>query len=103
MFTDELPFLRKPDCPTALQGFCVTLLGPTPRLNTILRFARKGVKPNLQYIESQKNVLNAYRAKVVALIKILEHVAQAPGPATAASRAAIWEAPAEPSDSRRIS
>jgi hypothetical protein len=53
-----------------------TLLGPRPQVNTIFGSGGTGVPYD---VEVQKNALIAYRAKIVALIEMLEGGVRVPG------------------------
>jgi hypothetical protein len=63
------PFLEKPFIPTILRESILTLLGPRPHLKTVSAYARIG---SMQHIEVQKLALIAYRAKIVAVMNVLE-------------------------------
>jgi len=68
--TIGLPFLQKPFTPTALRNSIETLLGPIPACEEDdAETCLDGVRNDL---EIQKAALIAYRAKVVALLDILE-------------------------------
>lgn len=60
---------RETDSLTTVRDFIRTLLGPRPHLNPILGSGESGA---MHDIERQKSELIAYRAKVGALIKMLE-------------------------------
>jgi hypothetical protein len=68
--TTSLPFLREPLIPTArLRASILTLLGPSPHLQNASTMARIGC---LHDVQAQKFALVAYKARVVAVMNILE-------------------------------
>jgi len=68
VFSFGLPFPQETDTAT-VRDLIRTLLGPRPRMNTVFGSDGNGV-PN--DIEVQKKALIAYRAKIVAVIDLLE-------------------------------
>ncbi len=76
MFAFGLPFPQKMDTPKSFRDFIRTLLGPRPHVNPPFGPAGSGAKHE---IELQKSALIAYRAKIVALIDILEGGVNVPG------------------------
>jgi hypothetical protein len=74
VFAFGLPFPQETDTPT-LRDSIRTLLGPKPQVKTIFEPAESGAPNN---IDIQKSALIAYRAKVVALMNILEGNVTAP-------------------------
>ena len=76
MFAFGLPFPQETDTRTTVRDSIRTLLGPRPRLNPILGSGGSGA---LHDIEHQKRELIVYRARIVALIEMLEGGAKVPG------------------------
>jgi hypothetical protein len=76
VFVFGLPFPQEIVTPTTIRDFIRTLLGQRPRLHPVLGSRGSG---DPQDIEVQKNALIAYRAKIVALIEMLEGGVRAPG------------------------
>jgi hypothetical protein len=70
------PFLGETEALTKARESIRTLLGPRPQLNTILGSCGIG---DPQYLDAQRNALIAYRAKIIALIWMLEGGVKAPG------------------------
>ncbi len=68
VFSFGLPFPQETETAT-VRAFIRTLLGPRPQVNTIFGSVGSG---DLDNIEVQMNALIAYRAKIVALIEMLE-------------------------------
>ena len=71
-----LSFRQETDTPTTVRDFIRTLLGPRPHVNPPFGPAGSGAKHE---IELQKSALIAYRAKIVALIDVLEGGVNVPG------------------------
>jgi CheY-like chemotaxis protein len=71
-----LPFLQKPFTPAALRYSIGALLGPVHHVNTTLGCDARGF---IDDIEILRTVLIAYRAKVAALLSILEGGVKAHG------------------------
>jgi hypothetical protein len=69
VFAFGLPFPQETDTETPVREFIRTLLGPKPHLITNLGPARTAAAHDL---DLQKSALIAYRAKLVALIDMLE-------------------------------
>ena len=69
MLTPGSALFQETDALTAVRDSIRTLLGPRPQLNPILGSGGRGAKHE---IERQKSALIAYRAKLVALIEMLE-------------------------------
>ena len=67
--TTNRPFFRESFIPTALRDSILTLLGPIPNLKVS---PRPAWKESLDGVHTQRLALSAYRARVVALIDILE-------------------------------
>ena len=68
-FAFGLPFPQETGTPTTVRDSIRTLLGPKPHLNPILGSVGSGAPHD---IERQKSELIAYRAKIVAVMNILE-------------------------------
>jgi hypothetical protein len=66
--TTSPAFLQEPFIPTVLRDSILTLLGPKPSLATVTGARSKSVNDVL----SQRLALIAYRAKIVAVMNILE-------------------------------
>jgi hypothetical protein len=69
--TVALPFLQKPVIPTTIRDSFATLLGPRPQVKITFGPPRSVV---MHAIEIQTSALFAYKAKVDALMNILESV-----------------------------
>lgn len=76
MFSIGLPFPLETDTAPTVRGLIWTLLGPRPQVNTIFGSGGSGDPHD---IEVQMNALIAYRAKIVALIEMLEGGVRVPG------------------------
>jgi hypothetical protein len=78
----------RPFNPSSLRQSLVTLLGPVPDLNAILKSARIGPTPDIQ---RHRHELMGYRDKVVALLNLLEGSLATPGtkPITSARQAIL--------------
>src|ERR1035438_7637736 len=67
--TTSLPCLQEPFIPTALRDSILTLLGPSPDVRVAPRLARSG---SVHDVQIQRLALIAYRAKIAAVMAILE-------------------------------
>lgn len=76
LYTTSVPFLQKPFIPPALRNSILTLLGPRPDMTAVPGHGRIGC---MQNIPVQQLALLAYRAKIVALITVLEVGVKAAG------------------------
>jgi len=76
MLTLGSSLFQETDALTAVRDSIRTLLGPRPHLNPILGSGGSGAKHE---IELQKSALIAYRARIVALIEMLEGGVKVPG------------------------
>lgn len=75
VFAFGLPFPKEANTPIALRDSIRTLLGPKPLVKTTFGPAEIDRRGDIQ---TQKSALMAYRAKIVALMNVLEGAATTP-------------------------